>query len=35
MLRLVGAILADQHDEWQMSDHRYLTVNHATGLALE
>jgi len=34
VLRLVGAILAEQHDEWQTSDRRYLTMNHATGLDL-
>ena len=35
VLRLVGPILAEQHDEWQTSDRRYLTMNNATVLDLE
>lgn len=34
VLRLVGAILAEQHDEWQTSDRRYLTMNNAAVLDL-
>jgi transposase-like protein len=35
ILRLVGRVPADQHDEWQTSDRRYLTMNRPTGLDLE
>ena len=35
VLRLVGAILAEQHDEWQTSDRRYLTMNQFATLDLE
>ena len=33
---MVGTpILAEQHDEWQNSDRRYLTMNNVTTLDLD
>ena len=35
VFRLIGAIFAEQHDEWQTSDRRYLTKNNVTTLELD
>lgn len=35
VLRLVGAILAEPHDEWPISGRRYLTLNSTLTLDLE
>jgi putative transposase len=35
VLRLVGAIHAEQHDEWPTSDFRYLTMKSTLTLDLE
>lgn len=35
VLRVVGAIFAERHDEWQTSNNRYLTKNNVTALELD
>ncbi len=35
VLRLIGRVPAEQHDEWQKSGRRYLTMNRATVLDLK
>ena len=30
LLRLAGAVLVETHDEWQVSDRRYLSENSMT-----
>jgi putative transposase len=32
VIRLVGAVLADMHDEWQASDRRYLAEHTMAAL---